>query len=87
MLTTSSYQGKPEGYRQRMYQATCGFEMGPIPNTSHEFQFDMDNQDIVDIMDETVRRFARLHGGRVAAEGRVKCGGHEAMWYITRDAL
>jgi hypothetical protein len=60
--------------------------MGAIPNTSHEFNFDMNNQDIVDIIDEAIKRFAPLHGGKVAAEGRVRCDGHEAMWYISRDA-
>jgi hypothetical protein len=42
----------------------------------------MDNQDIVDIYDGVIARFASLHGGRVAAEGLVRCGEYEATWYI-----
>jgi hypothetical protein len=43
----------------------------------------MDNQDIVDILDEVSKRFAPLHGGRVAAEGGIRCQGFEAVWYVT----
>jgi hypothetical protein len=60
----------------------CGFSMGAIPNTAHEFSFLVDNQDIADIIDEVVSKFAGLHEGRVAAQGRVNCDGFEAMWYV-----
>jgi hypothetical protein len=79
-------QGKPEGYQQHMHNAPCGFSMGAIPNSSHEFSFDMNNQDMVDIIDEAIKRFAGLHDGKVAAQGTVRCDGHEAMWYVSRDA-
>ncbi|EDU39641.1 Hce2 domain containing protein [Pyrenophora tritici-repentis] len=78
--------GKPEGYRQRMVGSPCGFSIAAIPNTTHDFSFAMDNQDIADIIDEVVKRFAPLHGGRVAAEGTVRCDGHEAKWWVSRDA-
>ncbi|KAI5377558.1 hypothetical protein J4E82_003653 [Alternaria postmessia] len=79
-------EGKPEGYQQHMHNAPCGFSMGAIPNSSHEFSFDMNNQDMVDIIDEAIKRFAGLHDGKVAAQGTVRCDGHEAMWYVSRDA-
>jgi hypothetical protein len=79
------YIGKPEGYKQHMHQFPCGFSIGAIPNTSHEFSFDMNNQDMVDIIDEAVKRFAHLHDGKVAARGTLRCDGHEAMWYVSRD--
>ncbi|KAI4650213.1 uncharacterized protein J4E79_009480 [Alternaria viburni] len=72
-------EGKPEGYQQHMHQFPCGFSIGAIPNTPHEFSFDMNNQDMADIIDEAVKRFAHLHGGKVAARGTVRCDGHEAM--------
>jgi hypothetical protein len=46
----------------------------------------MNNQDMVDIIDEAIKRFAGLHDGKVAAQGTVRCDGHEAMWYVSRDA-
>lgn len=86
MLTIIPWIGTSEGYRQHMVGSPCGFSMGAIPNTTHEFSFFVDNQDIADIVDEVVKRFAPLHGGRVAAEGTVRCDGHEAKWWVSRDA-
>jgi hypothetical protein len=60
----------------------CGFSMGAIPHTPHEFSFLVDNQDIADIIDEVVGRFSGLHGGKVAVEGKVRCDGYGAMWYM-----
>jgi hypothetical protein len=56
--------------------------MGRAPGQQSDYQFSMDNQDIVDIYDGVIARFASLHGGRVAAEGLVRCGEYEATWYI-----
>lgn len=60
----------------------CGFSMGRAPGQPLDYEFSMDNQDIVDIFDEVTKRFAPLHGGKVAAEGLVKCQGFEATWYV-----
>jgi hypothetical protein len=65
-----------------MVGSPCGFSMGRAPGQSMDYQFSMNNQDIVDILDEVVKRFAPLHGDRVAAEGRVRCEGFEGMWYV-----
>jgi hypothetical protein len=56
--------------------------MGRAPGQPQDYQFLMDNQDIVDILDEVSNRFAPLHSGRVAAEGIVRCDGFEATWYV-----
>ncbi|CAO2653101.1 Nn.00g025120.m01.CDS01 [Neocucurbitaria sp. VM-36] len=76
------FRGKPEGYRQNMLLYPCGFSMGRAPGQPTDYQFSMDNQDIADILDEVSKRFAPLHGGRVAAEGLVRCDGFEATWYV-----
>ncbi|KAF1842870.1 uncharacterized protein K460DRAFT_387129 [Cucurbitaria berberidis CBS 394.84] len=76
------FRDKPEGYRQNMLIYPCGFSIGRAPGQPLNYEFSMDNQDIADILDEVTKRFAPLHGGRVAAEGRVKCDGKEATWYV-----
>jgi hypothetical protein len=65
-----------------MSHDACGFGIGVAPGQPKAYQFSMSNQDIVNIYDEVVKRFAPLHGGRVAAEGIVKCEGFEATWYV-----
>lgn len=60
----------------------CDFSMGRAPGQPTDYQFPMHNEDIVDIIDEAIRRFAPLHGGRVAAEGIVRCNGFEGTYYI-----
>ncbi|KAH7382305.1 hypothetical protein BKA66DRAFT_464208 [Pyrenochaeta sp. MPI-SDFR-AT-0127] len=77
-----SFRGKPEGYRQNMLLYPCGFSMGRAPGQPLDYDFLVDNQDIVDILDEVSKRFAPLHGGRVAAEGLIRCDGWEATWYV-----
>jgi hypothetical protein len=61
----------------------CGFSIGRAPGQPTNYEFSMDNQDIVDILDEVSKRFAPLHGGKVAAEGIVRCQGYEATWYVS----
>lgn len=80
MLTFLS--GKPDGYRQNMVGYPCGFSIGRAPGQPNDYNFYMHNQDIVDILDEVSKRFAPLHGGRVAAEGTVRCDGFVATWYV-----
>ncbi|OAL53067.1 hypothetical protein IQ07DRAFT_641480 [Pyrenochaeta sp. DS3sAY3a] len=76
------FRGKPDGYRQNMVGYPCGFSMGRAPGQPKDYNFDMHNQDIVDILDEVSKRFAPLHGGRVAAEGTVRCDGFVGTWYV-----
>jgi hypothetical protein len=66
-----------------MVGSPCGFSIGPAPGQPRDISFSMHNQDIVDVLYEVSMRFAPLHGGRVAAEGRIKCEGFEAVWYVT----
>lgn len=61
----------------------CGFSIGRAPGQPKDYGFAMNNQDIADIVDEVVKRFAPLHGGKVSAEGTVRCQGFVATWYIT----
>jgi hypothetical protein len=75
--------GQPASYRQNMVGYPCGFSIGPAPGQPKDYSFSMHNQDIVDVLDEVTRRFAPLHAGKVAAEGRIKCEGFEAVWYVT----
>ncbi|KAH7392000.1 hypothetical protein DE146DRAFT_634189 [Phaeosphaeria sp. MPI-PUGE-AT-0046c] len=77
-----NFIGQPDGYRQVLSHAACGFSMGRAPGQPKDYRFDMDNQDIVDIVDEVSKRFAPLHGGRVAAEGTIRCQGFEATWAV-----
>jgi hypothetical protein len=65
-----------------MVGSPCGFSIGRAAGQPLDYSFSMDNQDIVDIFDEVTKRFAPLHGGKVAAEGLIRCQGFEATWYI-----
>ncbi|KAH4402551.1 hypothetical protein HBI56_186570 [Parastagonospora nodorum] len=76
------FKGKPPGYIQNMVGSPCGFSMGRAPGQPLEYAFLISNQDIVGILAEVVRRFAGVHGGEVAAEGRVRCGDSEGVWYV-----
>ncbi|KAF2030664.1 hypothetical protein EK21DRAFT_111755 [Setomelanomma holmii] len=76
-------RGKPDDYRQNMVGYPCGFSIGPAPGQPKDYYFSMHNQDIVDILDEVNKRFAPLHGGRVAAEGIVRCEGYNTTWWVT----
>ncbi|KAF1918947.1 hypothetical protein BDU57DRAFT_442581 [Ampelomyces quisqualis] len=76
------FTGHPDGYRQVLNIAACGFSMGRAPGEPKDYQFNMDNQDIVDILDEVSKRFAPLYSGRVAAEGIITCQGRNATWAV-----
>jgi hypothetical protein len=56
--------------------------MGRAPGEPKDYQFYLDNQDIVDILDEVSKRFAPLHSGHVAAEGIITCQGYNATWTV-----
>lgn len=82
VLTYFDITGKPAGYRQNMLGGPCGLSMGRAPGQPLNYTFDMHNQDLVDILYEVSKRFAPLHGGKVAAEGLIKCDGFEGAWRI-----
>ncbi|KAF2448407.1 hypothetical protein P171DRAFT_428490 [Karstenula rhodostoma CBS 690.94] len=77
-----SFKGQPAGYVQRMVNSVCSFSVGRGKGEPSDYQFYMDNQDIVDIVDEVNRRFGSKHSGRVSAQGTMKCQGRLATWYV-----
>ncbi|KAI1137508.1 putative necrosis-inducing factor-domain-containing protein [Hypoxylon sp. FL0543] len=77
------FTGKPAGYIDHMVLQACGFGIGrATDDDTSEFSFDVHNQDILDVIDESVKRFAGQHGGKVKAEGTMNCEGHVVRWYV-----
>ncbi|KAI0010915.1 putative necrosis-inducing factor-domain-containing protein [Xylariaceae sp. FL0662B] len=77
------FRGQPAGYKDLMLVYDCGFAVSRESDTDTSgFEFSMHNQDILDLIDEAVNRFADKHGGKVAAEGTMTCGDHTARWYV-----
>ncbi|KAI0839514.1 putative necrosis-inducing factor-domain-containing protein [Hypoxylon sp. FL0890] len=77
------FTGTPAGYIDHMVLQACGFGIGRATDTdTSEFSFDVSNQDIVNLIDESVKRFAGKHGGKVKAEGTISCAGHVVRWYV-----
>jgi hypothetical protein len=77
-----SFVGKPAGYVDVLGRSACGFALGRGQGEPMDYKFYMDNQDMVDIIDEIIKRFSNFHHGRVAAEGAIECGGHKATWFV-----
>ncbi|KAJ4346706.1 uncharacterized protein N0V89_010638 [Didymosphaeria variabile] len=77
-----SFKGQAAGYVQRMVNSACSFSVGRGNGEPSAYQFFMDNQDIVDILDEVNRRFGGAHTGKVSAQGTMRCQGHPATWYV-----
>lgn len=93
-----NFKGKPAGYVDHMVNSACSFSVGRVSFSAsvrdfvanddkgdgepNDYQFYMDNQDIIDIIDEVNRRFGGAHSGRVSARGTMKCQGHLATWYV-----
>lgn len=75
---------QPPEYRQNMLAWPCGFSIARAPDQPANYSFAMHNQDIGDIVDEVLTRFAPLHAGVVAAEGVVQCQGFKARWFVSR---
>ncbi|KAI1080128.1 hypothetical protein F5B20DRAFT_540881 [Whalleya microplaca] len=77
------FRGQPAGYKDTMLLYDCAFSVSRDSATdTSSFQFSMHNQDILDVMDEAIKRFADQHGGKVAAEGTMVCSGHNVRWYM-----
>lgn len=77
-----SFIGQPAGYIDHLSTGPCSFSIGRGNGEPLDYSFFMDNQDIVDIHDEVIKKFGGLHSGRVAAEGTMVCQGHQATWTI-----
>ncbi|KAF3055158.1 hypothetical protein GL218_07502 [Daldinia childiae] len=74
---------KPAGYRDTLYLGPCEFGISrETDGDSTEFEFAMNNQDIVDVIDEVINRYAGQHDGKVQAEGTMECSGRVVRWYV-----
>ncbi|KAI0415722.1 hypothetical protein F5X98DRAFT_210011 [Xylaria grammica] len=60
----------------------CGFAVARGEDTPSDARFSLANQDILDLYDESLNRFAGSHDGGVSAEGTMQCGDFEIKWYI-----
>ncbi|KAI2464807.1 putative necrosis-inducing factor-domain-containing protein [Annulohypoxylon bovei var. microspora] len=77
------FRGQPAGYVDGMYLSGCRFGVARETDADDaQFEFDVANQDIVDLIDESISRFAGSHGGRVSAEGTMQCEGHVVRWFV-----
>ncbi|KAF2965033.1 hypothetical protein GQX73_g8560 [Xylaria multiplex] len=70
------------GARHDMLLYPCGFAVARGEDTPRDARFSLANQDILDLYEETLSRFAGLHDGGVSAEGTMLCGDFEIKWYI-----
>ncbi|KAI0390713.1 hypothetical protein F5Y17DRAFT_47586 [Xylariaceae sp. FL0594] len=71
------------GLRKLVLRRPCGFaiawgDSGNPPETT----VTMNSQDILDLFEESLNRFGGAHGGRIAAEGTMTCGGRNIRWFI-----
>ncbi|ORY09417.1 hypothetical protein BCR34DRAFT_370993 [Clohesyomyces aquaticus] len=73
---------KPAGYVQHMASYPCAFSVTRPPGDTTSWTASMTNQDMVSILDEVSKRFGSLHGGRVAANGTMRCTGHTVQWFV-----
>ncbi|KAI1391880.1 putative necrosis-inducing factor-domain-containing protein [Hypoxylon trugodes] len=77
------FTGQPAGYRDEMYLGKCGFGIArETDSDTSQFSFSVNNQDIVDVVGESINRFAGQHGGKVKAEGTMNCSGHVVRWFV-----
>ncbi|KAK6956143.1 hypothetical protein Daesc_001415 [Daldinia eschscholtzii] len=77
------FKNRPAGYRDNLYLGPCEFGVSrETDGDSSQFSFSMHNQDIVDVIDEVIKRYAGQHDGKVRAEGTMDCSGHVVRWYV-----
>lgn len=77
------FTDRPAGYRDNLYLGPCEFGISrETDGDNAEFEFSMHNQDIVDVIDEVIKRYAGQHDGRVQAEGTMECSDHVVRWYV-----
>ncbi|KAI1472602.1 putative necrosis-inducing factor-domain-containing protein [Daldinia caldariorum] len=88
VLTDAGYWGvdfhnRPAGYRDNLYLGPCKFGVSrETDEDTSQFSFSMHNQDIVDVIDEVIKRYAGKHNGKVRADGKMECSGHVVRWYV-----
>ncbi|KAI2602739.1 hypothetical protein GGR54DRAFT_623173 [Hypoxylon sp. NC1633] len=77
------FAGTPAGYVDGIYLGSCGIGIARLTDADAEgFGFYLTNQDLVALVGGSVGRFAGLHGGRVKAEGTMKCAEHVVRWFV-----
>ncbi|KAI1098127.1 putative necrosis-inducing factor-domain-containing protein [Jackrogersella minutella] len=77
------FTGQPAGYRDEMFLGTCGFGIARETDAdTSQYSFSVANQDILDIIDESIKMFADKHGAKVKAEGTMNCEGHVVRWFV-----
>ncbi|KAK8111729.1 chitinase [Apiospora kogelbergensis] len=73
--------GVAAGQRRSVVGYACGFSLGRGPNQPDPLEFDFQNQDILDIYQGAIDRFATADG-RVAATGTMVCQGKSLQWWV-----
>ncbi|TGJ80254.1 hypothetical protein E0Z10_g8500 [Xylaria hypoxylon] len=76
------FSTEANGAHHGMLLYPCGFAVARGQDTPHNARFSVANQDILDLYDESLNRFAGLHHGSVSAEGTMQCSGFTIKWYI-----
>ncbi|KAI1405195.1 putative necrosis-inducing factor-domain-containing protein [Hypoxylon fuscum] len=77
------FNGQPAGYRDNLVLSDCPFGIErETDGDSSSFSFSVHNQDIIDVVGQSINKFAGNHGGKVKAEGTMKCDGHTVRWYV-----
>ncbi|KAI1263486.1 hypothetical protein F5Y18DRAFT_394576 [Xylariaceae sp. FL1019] len=79
-LVDFGYEGN--GGLHPMLAWPCAFALQPGNSSFNNASFDMANQDILDLYDESINRFGPLHDGKISAEGTMMCQGVLARWFI-----
>ncbi|KAI1455533.1 putative necrosis-inducing factor-domain-containing protein [Annulohypoxylon moriforme] len=77
------FRGQPAGFVDGMFLSGCKFGIARETDTdTSQFEFNVANQDIVDVIDESIKRFGGSHGGKLSAEGTMNCEGHIVRWLV-----
>ncbi|KAI0886292.1 uncharacterized protein GGS22DRAFT_160493 [Annulohypoxylon maeteangense] len=77
------FRAQPAGYVDGMFLSGCRFGIARETDADTEgFEFSVANQDIVDLIGESIKRFGGAHGGKVSAEGTMLCEGHTVRWFV-----
>ncbi|KAI0196399.1 hypothetical protein F4808DRAFT_439941 [Astrocystis sublimbata] len=71
-----------DGVRHSISLYHCGFAVSRGDGVPHDASFSLKNQDILDLYDESLKRFGGLHKGKISAEGTMLCGDLHINWFI-----
>lgn len=77
------FSADADGVQHRMLLYPCGFAVARGDGAPRDARLSLANQDILDLYDESLRRFGARHAdGRISAEGTMRCGDLVIKWYI-----